>query len=333
MPRSHPLIRSSLLSEFPALVRERGGPLGDILEQAGLSLEQIEQPTLLIPFEKQVRLLQIAARSCRFEAFGLELARRQDMAVFGALSLLVMNCNSVSQGLRLFGRYLHYSVQAVKLDIREQNGLGYFTLDTPYETAAESDQFWDHAVGLTYGVMQMLCGLGWTPRSTYLRRPEPQDPGNYSRYFRSPVAFDADFSGLIFEQGVLNQPISGSMSSVPDQLQDYLRKSFEGNFLEQMRRVINSLLPTKSCTAKTVAECMGYSPRTLQRKLRGEQTGFQSQLDRVRRELAVSYLQEPQFSLTDIAELLGFAELSVFTRSFKRWFGVTPSQWRSRAFG
>jgi len=333
MPRSHPLIRSSLLSEFPALVLERAGPLGDILEEAGLSLEQIEQSTLLIPFEKQVRLLQVAARSCRFEAFGLELARRQDMAVFGALSLLVMNCNSVLQGLRLFGRYLHYSVQAVKLDIHEQNGLGYFILDTPYEVAAGSDQFWDHSVALAYAVMQMLCGHSWTPRSTYLRRPEPQDPGAYSRYFRSPVAFGTEFSGLVFEQGVLHQPISGSMSSVPDQLQDYLRKSFEGNFLEQMRRVINSLLPTQSCTAKTVAQCMGYSQRTLQRKLQGEQTGFQVQLDQVRCELAVSYLQEPQFSLTDIAALLGFAELSVFTRSFKRWFGVTPSQWRSRRFG
>lgn len=74
MARSVPLIRSSLLSEFPALVRELGGPLDQILEEAGLSLEQIEQPTLLVAFDKQVRLLQIAARRCACEAFALELA-------------------------------------------------------------------------------------------------------------------------------------------------------------------------------------------------------------------------------------------------------------------
>ncbi len=56
------------------------------------------------------------------------------------------------------------------------------------------------------------------------------------------------------------------------------------------------------------------------------------QIEQVRSELAVNYLQEPQFSLTDIGALLGFAELSVFTRTFKRWFGVTPSQWRARRF-
>ena len=119
---------------------------------------------------------------------------------------------------------------------------------------------------------------------------------------------------------------------MPQQLQAYLRSSFEGDFLEQLRRVINSLLPTHNCTARTVSQCMGYSLRTLQRKLRAQETGFQQQIDGVRSALAISYLQEPQFSLTDISELLGFAELSVFTRSFRRWFGVSPSQWRQREF-
>ena len=71
----------------------------------------------------------------------------------------------------------------------------------------------------------------------------------------------------------------------------------------------------------------------MQRKLKDENTTFQEQLDQVRSELAISYLQEAQFSLTDISELLGFAEAAVFTRSFQRWFGVTPSQWRARKFG
>ncbi len=333
MPGSRPLIRSSLLTEFPALVRDLGGPLEEILEEAGLALEQIEQPTLLIPFEKQVRLLQAAARSCRFEQFGLELAKRQDMAVFGALSVLIMSSNSVQQALQLFGRYLHYSVQAVKLDIREQNDLAYFTVDTPYTVAASSDQFWDHGIALSYNVIRMLCGPGWAPRSIYLNRPEPEEPGNYSRYFRSPVAFGSEFSAVVFERKVLHQPISSAINSVPHQFQEYLRKSFEGDFLEQIRRVINSLLPTQNCTAKTVAECMGYSLRSLQRKLQAEKTSFQAQIDQVRSELAVSCLEQPRYRLTDIAELLGFAELSVFSRSFKRWFGVTPSQWRARRFG
>ena len=73
--------------------------------------------------------------------------------------------------------------------------------------------------------------------------------------------------------------------------------------------------------------------RSLQRRLASEQTSFQRQLDQVRAELAITYLQEPRFSLTDIGELLGFADSSVFTRSFRRWYGLTPSRWRARQFG
>ncbi|NCF20201.1 MAG: helix-turn-helix domain-containing protein [Haliea sp.] len=332
MATAVPLIRSSLLAEFPALVVELGGNLEEILEEARLSLEQIEQPTLLIPFDKQVRLLQIAAQQCSCEHFALELARRQDMAVFGALSILTVQAGSVGHALQMFGRYLHYSVQAVRLEIREQGGLVFFVVDSPFVIAAGSDQFWDHAVALQCTVIRMVCGDSWAPRSTFLRRAEPREAGPYSRYFRCAVAFGSDFSGLVFPQEVLERPISGAIDAVPQQLQQYLRSTYEGDFLEQVRRVINSLLPTHNCTAASVANCMGYSQRTLQRKLASEQTGFQQQLDKVRSELAISYLQEPLFSLTDITELLGFAESGVFTRSFKRWFGVTPSKWRSRRF-
>jgi AraC-like DNA-binding protein len=332
MANSYPLIRSSLLSEFPALVGKLGGPLEDILEESGLSLEQIEQPTLLIPFEKQIRVLQVAARECRCETFALQLAQHQDIAVFGALSVLIMNCASVGQALQLLGKYLHYSVQGVELEIKATGDLGHFIINSPYDIAMASQQFWDHSLALAFAVMRMFCGQNWTPRCTHLRRPEPQDASHYGRYFRSPMAFESDFCGLVFARSVLQQPLNVSINSAPQQLQAYLRTSFEGNFLEQMRRVINSLLPTGDCTARTVAHCMGYSPRTLQRKLNAEQTSFQQQINQVRCELAISYLQEPQFSITDIGELLGFAELSVFSRSFKRWFGITPSQWRARKF-
>jgi AraC-like DNA-binding protein len=333
MPRSVPLIRSSFLSEFPALVRDLGGPLDEILEDAGLSLEQIEQPTLLIPFDKQVEVLQLAAQRCHCEHFALELAKRQDMAVFGALSILVVQAKTVRQGLQMFGRYLHYSVQAVRLDLQERDELVFFVVDSPFDVAAGSDQFWDHAVALLYTVMRMVCGQNWVPRSAFLRRPEPSQPDLYSRYFRCPVAFGSEFSGIVFEGDVLGRPISNSINRVPLQLQQYLRASFEHDFLEQVRRVINSLLPTHDCTSGTVAQCMGFSLRSLQRRLQSEHTSFQQQCDQVRSELAISYLQESRFSLTDIGELLGFAESCVFTRSFKRWFGVTPSKWRARHFG
>ena len=329
MASAVPLIRSSLLAEFPALVRDLHGPLDSILEEAGLGLERIGQPALLNPLDRHIRLLQLAAERCNCEEFTLELARRQDMAVFGALTILVMQAETVGQALLMFGRYIHYSVQAVELLVREENELIYFVVDTSFEVANGSNQFWDHSVALLFSVMRMVCGPDWAPRSAFLSRPEPSRGDLYSRYFHAPVAFDSEFSGLVFRREALERPLSGSITAVPGELQRYLRSRFAGDFLEQVRQVIHSLLPTRDCTSANVAQCIGLSQRTLQRKLQHQHTTFQQQLDQVRSELAVAYLQETQFSLTDICELLGFAESGVFTRSFRRWFGVTPSRWRA----
>ncbi|MEH6571180.1 MAG: AraC family transcriptional regulator [Halioglobus sp.] len=314
------------------MVTDLGGPLDDILEHAGLALAQFEQPTLLIPFDQQIRLLQVAADRCRCEHFSLELARRQNIAVFGALSLLAMQCPTVHAGLMIYDRYLHYSVQGVEVKLDTRGKQSRFTIDTSLEGAAASAQFWDHGAALGFLVVRMLCGDDWRPSSISLRRPQPNDADYYRRYFGCPVIFDSPVSELVFDGSVLDFPIGDSANAVPLQLHQYLRSSFAGDFLEQMRRVIISLLSTGDCNAKMVAQCMGYSLRTMQRKLLQERTSFQQQIDRIRSELAINYIEQHQFSFTDIGGLLGFAELSIFTRSFKRWFGVTPSQWRTRRF-
>ncbi len=73
------------------------------------------------------------------------------------------------------------------------------------------------------------------------------------------------------------------------------------------------------------------SARTLQRRLRQANTSFQSAVGSVRQALAERYLAEKNFSVNEIAFLLGYSEPSAFHRSFKRWRGVTPLEFRQRA--
>ena len=70
------------------------------------------------------------------------------------------------------------------------------------------------------------------------------------------------------------------------------------------------------------------APRTLQRRLRGENTSHRQILDRVRRERALRLLPRGELSVAQIAEQLGFSEPSAFNRAFRRWTGRAPSDWR-----
>jgi AraC-like DNA-binding protein len=79
-----------------------------------------------------------------------------------------------------------------------------------------------------------------------------------------------------------------------------------------------------------IASSLALADRTLQRRLHAERTSFQEQLDGARRELAGKYLADGQYSFGQVADRLGFVDQSNFFRACKRWFGLTPGQYRQR---
>jgi AraC-like DNA-binding protein len=78
---------------------------------------------------------------------------------------------------------------------------------------------------------------------------------------------------------------------------------------------------------------LGMSTRKLQRELRREGTTYQELLNRTRRDLAKRYVRDRKLDLTEVAFILGFADLSTFSRSFKRWTGTSPSRYRKMRAG
>ena len=83
----------------------------------------------------------------------------------------------------------------------------------------------------------------------------------------------------------------------------------------------------------SVAEELGLTTRTLQRKLSDSGASFQQVLDQSRFELARNYLRQPGLSLVDIAFLLGYQEQSAFNHAFREWSGMNPGAWRDAAAG
>jgi len=93
--------------------------------------------------------------------------------------------------------------------------------------------------------------------------------------------------------------------------------------------VIIRRLPDGEPRRDAVAGELHMSERTLQRRLQDEATSFLQLLDDTRRELAEQYLSRLQLSLAQAAYLLGFADQSSFFRACRRWFKLSPSQYRS----
>ena len=97
----------------------------------------------------------------------------------------------------------------------------------------------------------------------------------------------------------------------------------------RVRSALMELLPSGECTIDDVAKKLGYSKRSLQRKLQEEDTNFQKQLNHTRELLARTYLANTDMTTEDIAFLLGYQESGSFLRVFTVWTGQTVIEYRN----
>jgi AraC-like DNA-binding protein len=93
---------------------------------------------------------------------------------------------------------------------------------------------------------------------------------------------------------------------------------------ERVRALLLELLPSNSATIETVAERLGMSRRTLQRRLEDEGKNFRALVNATRESLARHYLTRTRMSGGEIAFLLGFEDPNSFYRAFHEWTGQTP---------
>lgn len=105
----------------------------------------------------------------------------------------------------------------------------------------------------------------------------------------------------------------------------------EPDLLPELQRCILDALPDGRATLDAVAARLGFSERTLQRRLQGAQLNFQQLVERLRFDSACRYLLQGDLPLTEIGYQLGYSEPSAFSRAFRRWAGMSPLAYRRRA--
>ena len=165
----------------------------------------------------------------------------------------------------------------------------------------------------------------------------PADTGPYDELF-SPalVSFGSEVSYLIFANDSLDQPIIGASGEMYGFFEEKVRRllnDFEGRdtYAFKTRQRILAALKGTTPNVDLVASELAVSSRKLQQKLTEEGTSFSRLLSETRRDLAKQHLQEGEVGNDEIAYLLGYSEVSVFSRSFKKWTGTTPGEFRTQA--
>ena len=187
------------------------------------------------------------------------------------------------------------------------------------------------AVGTILRMFRALLGDRWQPDSVHFIHSAPADLSVHRRLFGPNLQFESDFNGIVCTAADLDRPNPAAdpvMAAYAQQFLETLPKSEPGSTTLDARKAIYMLLPSGKASIEQVARNLGLHLRTLQRQLEAENVSFSDLLNGVRRDLALRYLPNKQYSLLQIAEILGYSQLSSFTRWFSLEFGMSPSSWR-----
>jgi len=175
----------------------------------------------------------------------------------------------------------------------------------------------------------MIAGKDLNPAQARFRQVQPAETGVYFQLFRCPVAFGCERTELAFRTVDVDKRLTGSNAELAKLNEHvvvkYLAHREKEDVVNQVKAAIIDGLANGAVTEKSVAAGMYTTPRNLHRKLQKEDTSFKQLLTEVRQDLAQQYIQDRSKTLTEISYLLGFSEVSSFSRAYKGWTGKPPS--------
>jgi len=316
------------LVALPQLIRQLGGDPEAVLRDAGLERSALDSPDSRIPYEAMVRVLDLAARTTGCGHIGLLAGRLYHLPDLGLVGELVRNSPTVGRALEALTVFQHLNSEgglAFLLKRGDYVDLGY----APYHAAgAGIAQVCDAALATGMNIMLELCGPTWKPYEVFLPHAKPHDVAQYRAFFKVVPRFDAECSVLRFPARDLARKVPAADPETHHRCEQLVRSAGAPEFMQQVYRGLRRLMLDNRHSGDDLAQMLSMHRRTLNRRLKAGGTTFQRVLDEVRFEIAQDLLSNSSAHLDDIAATLGYAAVTPFMRTFRRWSGTTPGQWR-----
>jgi len=308
-----------------------GVPVDPLFSEFGIKLDDLSDANKRISISKYQQMLIAASELADDENVGLHVGECIKPGQYGVLGYVVMSCKNANEAYKRHERYENLvSNRAVsKYDIGPHTVC--LTWNTGVTTA--SRQMAEENVTSWITFFRWITGHAISPTTVHFMHSQPDDISEYQRIFNCLVLFEQPIVEVRFPSEFMALPIMQHdpvMREMMDSHAERLLQQFEQSegFLADTRRVIIQALAQDTVSLDWVAEQLSLSPRTLQRRLSELNETFKSILDQTRKELALSYINQPYIGLPELAYLLGFADQTAFQRAFKKWTGISPGKYR-----
>lgn len=325
---------ASIIQYRLMIAEQYGANATQIIKAAGLTPDDIVDPERRIPLEKEQLVWNGIVQQTNREDIGLICGQNFPIRVASVIGYVMMNAPSIKVAIQKMCAYQRLVGNSMGMD---------YTIDGDYfhiKVVMWTD--WVSELRFTMDVF-MAAILSWIANNSS-KKIKPlevgfnyQKPKNYQDYESifapAPVSWGVRESYLSYSTEQMYAPVIGSNPALFEQFDQMTQAVFEKlndhkKVSVEVKRLIIEILKGDVPTLDLIAQHMTLSKRNLQAKLKKERNSFQHLLNEARKELAQQYLKAKQVNKSEIAYLLGFSEVAVFSRNFKKWTGMTPTQYQ-----
>lgn len=333
---TEPTVQAFVFDRFDQFAHQKGLDFDDLLRAEGLVREQLAGTESVLPLNAVARILERAAEASGDPCLGLHWAEAYPASARSIIGYCLLNAKSVRDAVRAVARYVNLHLDPVDVRFEEAEGIGRLEWRFSAAFSAPRTQYASFAMTMLIIRLRHSAGPQWMPMGVELEHRELPCRDEVLRILGPNVKFNCIGNALQIRETILNRrshDADVNLFNLIRQLAERLlaERPATSDIVHQTERAIVDCIESGNLTLEEISGAMGTPPRTLQNKLAAAGTNFETVLQETRQRLAECYLRDTDLPLTEIAILLGFSELSAFTRAAGRWFGAPPSVHRFQA--
>lgn len=330
--------------------REQGLSAEALLAGTRLTEAQLADPGGLLSATQE---LSVVARLLRGlghpPGLGLRVGARYHFTVYGLWGYALITSATAGDALALALRFLPLSHAFTTVTYREEGPLAVLDFGPPDVAPGLQRFLVERDLAGTAVLLQDVVGADASLAWLRLQAPRPAARGHPAAVLDQPLAgavpqWGAGETSLAFDRRLLQRRLPHAHALTLTQCEQLCAQLLEQRrarlgTAQQVRRLLASRPAARSAAAlssadlDTLARQLHLSARTLKRRLQAEGTSFRVLQAEARRAQALALLADARLSLGEVADRLGFADLSSFSQAFKRWEGLSPRAFRQRGAG
>lgn len=317
------------LNEF---ILHKGADAAYIFDTNGVHPDLLNSPTLSIQLPNYCQMLEQAAFLSGCDNFGLEYGQQFQPKSLGLIGYIGLCSPDLASALRNIANYFHFHQKDTLMQFVEHQDCWRIDYQVQHGAILCRRQDAELTLGMLMNVIRGVLGQNYSPRAVHFEHSRPIQWQEHRKLFNAPVYFEQPYNSILIKKSDTYVKMPDADPILLKVIQDTLKLLNQNqqrqDIVNQTRsRIQISLSKGEPCLDR-IANDLHMSTTCFIRKLKSEGTNFTKLVDSVRCEMAENYIKQPHIQISEIAFLLGYSELSAFSRAFKRWFHITPRQWR-----